>query len=146
MAVIEDVGLFSNPHQAAVIVAAVVHGLLCGLVGIDADIVVAADDALVHKAFVRIFTDSVGQFMHDNGGIDEIIEVSVFADGGGFEEFVAFITGTFALFDQGKFYEESYIRLKELVKNAEQTTQRTSIWGTSANEYKSVRDFLDDDD
>ena len=51
-----------------------------------------------------------------------------------------------ALFDQGKFYEESYIRLKELVKNAEQTTQRTSIWGTSANEYKSVRDFLDDDD
>ena len=46
---------------------------------------------------IRIPADGIGQFMHDDGRIDKVIQVSELPDGGGFEEFMAFITGTGAV-------------------------------------------------
>ena len=78
---VEDVRLFSDSDQAAVVIAAVVHGFSGGFIGSNPNIIVADDDSPVFKTVIRVLADGISQLVHNDGGINEIVEISELPDG-----------------------------------------------------------------
>ena len=79
------------------IVPAVVHGFFRRFIGRNPDVIVADDNAAVSEIPVRETAGRIAKFMHDNGRIDKIIEIAEFPDGGGFEELMPFVAGSFTV-------------------------------------------------
>ena len=53
MAMIKNIPLSCDFHNTSVVISADKHGFVCGLVGVNVDVVVCDDNAAVGKAFHR---------------------------------------------------------------------------------------------
>ena len=89
VAVVEDVVIIADLFQAAVVVGAVVHGLVGRLVGIDMHVRIADDDAAEDEILARVLAGGVAQLMHHDGGIHKVVGIAKLADGGSLEELMA---------------------------------------------------------
>ena len=97
MTVVKDVPLALNFYDASVIIAAVVHGTFCRLIGTDIGIVVAHDYAAVCEIAVGESADSIAEFVTQDRGIDQVIKTVPLSDGGSLEELMAFKAGSLAV-------------------------------------------------
>ena len=88
LAMIEDVPLLPDLHHAAVVVTAVVHGLVPGLIAVDAKVIVGDNDTTVLETLCGGFAGCVAQLVEHHGRVDKVIGVSVLADGRRLKELV----------------------------------------------------------
>ena len=73
VAVVKNVPLPVDLLQSAVVIAAIKHRLVCGLVGVNMHIGIADDHAAIGKRPQRGIADGIAQLMVIDGGIDKIV-------------------------------------------------------------------------
>ena len=115
LAVVENVPLAVDFHDAAVVVPADGRRAVGGLVGADSRVHVAYDRAAIRKGAAGILRCGVAQFMHQLRGIHEVISVSPLADGGRLEKRVALKPGALVIHIAGRdkdgfFFDGQHIR------------------------------------
>ena len=95
MAVVKNIPVFSDLHDASVIVAAIVHRALRRFIAVDKQITVAHDRAAIRKRSVRRFSRRIAELMAEHRRINKIVRFTHTADRGCLKKGMSLIPGIF---------------------------------------------------